>query len=83
MRKKYIAIALILLFLWALSCNSDSKNEGVPVGEYKYVGSVNSDKYHRPDCRWAKKIKPKNEIWFKDKEDARKHGYVPCKVCKP
>lgn len=32
---------------------------------------------------WAKKIKPENEIWFKDKEDARRHGYVPCKVCKP
>ena len=83
MRKKSIIVLLILSFLFVLSCSSDSNKEAVPTGEYKYVGSVNSNKYHRPDCKWAKRIKPENEIWFRDKEDARKHGYVPCKVCKP
>jgi hypothetical protein len=27
--------------------------------DYKYVGSANSNKYHYPDCKWAKKISPK------------------------
>lgn len=48
-----------------------------------YVGSVNSDKYHWPDCRYALNIKSENRIWFTDAEDARLQGYVPCKVCKP
>ncbi len=45
------------------------------------VGSVESDKYHYPSCRWAKKIKPENEIWFSSEEDARAQGYTACKVC--
>lgn len=48
-----------------------------------FVGSIKSDKYHYPSCRWAKKINPENEIWFTSSTDARNHGYVPCKVCNP
>ena len=48
-----------------------------------YVGSVNSDKYHDPDCEWAQKIKPENEIWFDSIEDAEDNGYHACKVCRP
>jgi len=54
--------------------NSDDK---------KFVGSIKSDKYHYPDCRWAKKISPENEVWFSGSEDARGKGYVPCGVCHP
>lgn len=49
----------------------------------KYVGSVNSDKYHKPFCRWAEKILPANEVWFSSKAEAEAAGYQPCKVCKP
>ena len=49
----------------------------------RYVGSINSDKYHLPSCYWAGQINPENEIWFTSKSDAESHGYVPCKVCKP
>jgi hypothetical protein len=48
-----------------------------------FVGSIKSNKYHYPDCTWAKKIKPENEIWFSSSADAIAHGYVPCKVCNP
>jgi len=48
-----------------------------------FVGSSKSNKYHYPSCQWAKKINPANEIWFSSSEDARAHGYVPCKVCSP
>jgi micrococcal nuclease len=53
------------------------------VSEKKYVGSTESDKYHYPECRWAKKILPENEIWFSSSEDARSKGYVPCGICHP
>ena len=48
-----------------------------------YVGSKQSNKYHLPDCKWAKKISPKNLVKFKTVAEAKKAGYVPCKVCKP
>lgn len=46
-----------------------------------YVGSVDSDKYHIPGCRFAKEILPENEIWFDTKEEAQAAGYSPCGVC--
>ena len=49
----------------------------------KYVGSKNSDRYHYPDCRHAKNILPKNEVWFGSVKEAKEAGYVPCGGCKP
>jgi len=54
-----------------------------PATRGQFVGSLESDKYHYPSCRWAKKILPENEIWFSSSEEARAAGYVPCGVCKP
>lgn len=48
-----------------------------------YVGSVDSDKYHNPGCRFAKEILPENEIWFDSAEDAQNSGYSPCGGCHP
>jgi micrococcal nuclease len=49
----------------------------------QFVGSVRSDKYHYPSCKWGKTIASHNEIWFSSSEEARAAGYVPCGVCKP
>ncbi len=51
--------------------------------EAQLVGSSTSKKYHRPDCRYALKIKPENKITFASVEDAQKQGYLPCKTCSP
>ncbi len=48
-----------------------------------YVGSIKSDKYHYPSCRYAQAILPANEIWFNNEAEALAAGYVPCKVCRP
>lgn len=77
------ALLLVLVCLLLASCADEPQQQVMPDSDDKYVGSVNSDKYHYPSCRWAKKIKPENRVWFKDKDDARRQGYVPCKVCKP
>lgn len=47
-----------------------------------FVGSVNSNKYHLPDCTWAKRIKEENLIWFSSKEDAGNKGYIPANCLK-
>jgi hypothetical protein len=41
----------------------------------KFVGSSTSNKYHSPKCDWAKKIKKKNQVWFKTEMEARRKGY--------
>lgn len=46
-----------------------------------FVGSKNSDKFHKPDCRWAKNIKPENLVCFKSEEEAKSRGYVGDKNC--
>jgi methylphosphotriester-DNA--protein-cysteine methyltransferase len=51
--------------------------------DFEFWASKKSDKYHYPECRWAKKIKPYNLIKFSSPEEAVAAGYVPCKVCKP
>lgn len=48
-----------------------------------YVGSKESDKYHKPTCRYAKNILDSNQRWFSSAEDAAAAGYSPCGTCKP
>jgi hypothetical protein len=50
---------------------------------YKYVSSKNSQVFHRPNCRSAKRIKPENLIGYNSREEAIQAGKRPCKVCKP
>ncbi len=56
--------------------------EQVPTENF-YIASKNSKVFHRPDCRWAKKIAPKNLVRYKTREDAVNDGKRPCKMCKP
>ncbi len=51
--------------------------------EEGYWSSSRSDKFHRPSCRWARKISPRNLVVFKNREDPLKAGYISCKECKP
>lgn len=51
--------------------------------EYKYVASKNSKVFHKPDCRWAKRIKPSNLVTYSTRDKAIEAGKRPCKFCKP
>lgn len=48
-----------------------------------YIASKNSKAYHRPDCKWVMKIKPKNRILYKSIEEAEKNQKIPCSICNP
>lgn len=52
-------------------------------GNGKYVVPANSNKYHYPSCRWARKFRSENLAIFHSAKDALVAGYIPCKVCKP
>ncbi|TES96103.1 hypothetical protein E3J85_01335 [Patescibacteria group bacterium] len=49
----------------------------------KYVASKSGGKYHLLDCRYAKKMKEENKIWYGSKEEAEADGKDSCGVCKP
>jgi len=53
------------------------------VAEYGYVASKNSNIFHKPECSWAKRIKPENLVGYNSKDEAIKAGKRPCKRCKP
>ena len=57
--------------------------EPPPESEVEVWVSLKSEKYHLPDCRWAKGIKPENLIKFPSVQQARDAGYLPCQTCKP
>lgn len=64
-----------------LALNASSGQSGEE--ESRLVGSKTSKKYHRPDCRYALKIKTENKIFFAGIEDAQEQGYISCKTCSP
>ena len=53
-----------------------------PVPTVKFVGSTTSNKYHYPDCKFTKQIRPEKLVTFSSVEEARKKGYVPCPACR-
>ncbi len=48
-----------------------------------YIASSNSKKFHRSNCKWAKKIPKNNRVYFNKTIDARNQGYEACKDCRP
>lgn len=49
----------------------------------KFVANKNSDVFHCPDCKWARKIKPKNLITFSSVKTAKRQHFMACKDCQP
>lgn len=85
MRKNLPTLLILIAILLIIpACSSQvSQPQPLPQAQKAYIGSMNSDKYHRPACEWARKIKPDNAVWFSSPEEAKKTGYKPCKVCRP
>ena len=67
----------------AQETQTQGANNTVDESKGKYVASSESDKYHTPNCRWAKKILDENAIWFDTAEAAQKSGYSACGTCNP
>ena len=57
--------------------------EPAPAPTIDLVGSSTSNKYHRPNCKWVKAIKPQKLVTFSSVKEAQEKGYIPCPVCKP
>lgn len=68
--------------LWGLKQPSPTTPKA-PSKKAFYVGNANSKIFHTPDCTAGRKIKAKNAVRFKSREDAVSKGFKPCGVCKP
>ncbi len=51
--------------------------------ETRFVASWQSKPFHRPDCKWARRIRRKNLQGVPTRRAAIKAGHRPCRVCKP
>ena len=49
----------------------------------RLVGSRHSTIVHHATCQHARRIKPRNRVFFKAARDARQTGRTPCKSCDP
>jgi flagellar biosynthesis protein FlhF len=47
------------------------------------VANRNSDLYHRPDCKWVRKIKSENLVHFLSPAEAEARHFIPCRNCSP
>ncbi|MCU0586163.1 MAG: hypothetical protein MUC46_08875 [Desulfobacterales bacterium] len=56
---------------------------GFGPGTGRLVANRNSDLYHRPECRWARKIKSDNLIRFDAPAEAAAQHFLPCRSCSP
>jgi micrococcal nuclease len=48
-----------------------------------YWANIKSKKFHRPDCQWARQIRPDNLRKSNNHQQLIKDGYQPCKACRP
>ena len=46
--------------------------------ECLFVGSMNSDKYHTPDCKYAKKILPENLVCYHNEQELKGKEFSGC-----
>jgi methylphosphotriester-DNA--protein-cysteine methyltransferase len=74
--QKIIGITLIVTVLFAPLL-------GYVQAQGQYVGSINSDVYHLPTCKYVEQINPENRIWFASEQEAIDKDYKPCSVCLP
>ena len=52
--------------------------------EPAFVLNPSSQRFHRPDCVWAGRIDPKNQIEYAgDRQILVDVGYLPCYYCDP
>jgi len=48
-----------------------------------YVANKSSELFHRPSCKWAKKIDKKNMVVFRTSAEALANHFRPCRACRP
>jgi len=65
-----------------LSKKTKTKNKNIKLSNPQfYIANKSSKTIHKPDCKFAKKMKNSNKVIFKNLQDALKKGYKKCRIC--
>jgi methylphosphotriester-DNA--protein-cysteine methyltransferase len=78
-----LAVAAMLLMGSFMTMSQSAVAGEQPKSTYAYEASALREPFHRPSCRWAAQISPRNLQTFKTRQEAINAGHRPCKVCKP
>ena len=78
-----LLVVATLTWQYAQANAAESRPTTAPAPQVRYVASKVRFPFHRPDCKWAARISPKNLEVFETREDAIAAGHRPCKVCNP
>lgn len=75
---------LLLSRLWpeAPAAAEPTTRRGTAVAE-GLVANRSSDLYHRPTCKWVRKIKPENLVRFGSTAEAEARHFIACRNCSP
>ncbi len=68
--------------LWK-EITQNTSPSSLPPSASQFVASENAESFHFLWCKWAKKISPKNRVYYSTREEAMKALHRPCHVCKP
>ncbi len=61
---------------------SQAEDELETLGSKPYIGSIQRQTFHKPDCKWASYLlASSNRIEFSTHREAEEAGYKPCKTC--
>jgi flagellar biosynthesis protein FlhF len=56
---------------------------GPPPDGVRFVANGSSALYHRPDCKWVRKIKPEHWLAFGSATEAEARQFTACRNCTP
>ena len=67
-----------------IAAETEPEPEAAPEAEVTYILNKNTKKFHKPACRSAELISPKNyEETCGSREEVLALGYTPCGNCRP
>jgi micrococcal nuclease len=75
-RKKKVGV-------WAYEDTAGESAEIVSRKDAKFIGNVDTLKFHLPTCRYAVDLQDYKAAFFSKRTDAVDAGYEACGVCKP
>ncbi len=62
---------------------SGAKPDNGPTVTNKYIGNINTKKFHVSGCRAEQRMNDSNRVPFESRDAAINEGYIPCGICNP
>jgi flagellar biosynthesis protein FlhF len=79
------SVELLVNRLWPVREAQEGRRAtaGRPPAAVPFVANRNSELYHRPDCKWVRKIKRDHLLQFASPAEAESRNFQACRNCSP